>query len=426
MEVRAGYKKTEVGVIPEDWCVTSIGELKPFVTSGSRGWARYYANYGRLFIRITNMSRASICLDLDDSKYVDVPPNESEIIRTQLHERDVLISITADIGLVGYIDAFVPQPSYINQHIALVRFAPAKTCSQYMAYFLTSESAQKRFRELTDQGAKAGMSLLTVQKVILAQPALSEQNAISDALRDIDALLSLQERLITKKRDLKQAAMQQLLTGKTRLPGFSSEWEVKTLDEVCEKIQDGTHFSPKPGGNDYLYVTSKNIRFGTLDISTAERISAAEHAKIYGRCDVRRGDLLLTKDGANTGNAALNVLDEPFSLLSSVALLRFDNRRYSTGFFLYQFLSTYGQAQIKEMMSGNAITRLTLVKIRALRFAVASLEEQVAIAAVLTDMDAELAALEQRLAKTRDLKRAMMQELLTGKTRLLSPQEAHA
>ena len=89
------------------------------------------------------------------------------------------------------------------------------------------------------------------------------------------SLLGGLDRLIAKKRDLKQAAMQQLLTGQTRLPGFHGEWEVKTLHEVCQKIQDGTHFSPKLGGNDYLYVTSKNIRFGKLDMTTAERILAA-------------------------------------------------------------------------------------------------------------------------------------------------------
>ena len=134
---------------------------------------------------------------------------------------------------------------------------------------------------------------------------------------------------------------------------------------------------------------------------------------------MRKGDLLLTKDGANTGNAALNTLDEPFSLLSSVAMLRFDPRHHVAGYFMHQFLSISGQTQIKEAMSGNAITRLTLQKIRALRFAVAPLAEQTAIAEVLSEMDAELSGLEQRREKTWALKQGMMQELLTGRTRLV-------
>jgi type I restriction enzyme S subunit len=213
--------------------------------------------------------------------------------------------------------------------------------------------------------------------------------------------------------------MQELLTGKRRLPGFSGRWQEATLGEICTKIQDGTHFSPKLGGSDYLYLTSKNIRFGVLDLSTAERISANEHAKIYSRCDVRKGDLLLTKDGANTGNAAINTLEEPFSLLSSVALVRFDERVFCTRFFLYQLLSKDGQQQIKELMSGNAITRLTLQKIRTIECYYPQIQEQTAIATVLSDMDTEIESLESKLAKAREIKQGMMQELLTGKIRLV-------
>ena len=110
----------------------------------------------------------------------------------------------------------------------------------------------------------------------------------------------------------------------TEVGVIPEDWEVKTLDETCTKIQDGTHFSPSSGGNDYLYITSKNIGEGVLDVSNAERIDAAQHKKIYRRCDVKKGDILLTKDGVNTGNAALNYLDEEFSLLSSVAFLSID------------------------------------------------------------------------------------------------------
>ena len=104
VEVKSGYKRTEVGVIPEDWQVAQIGNLKPFVTSGSRGWASYYSDRGSLFVRITNLSRETIYLDLNDSKFVSLPPNAKEGTRTQLQEEDVLISITADIGIVGYVD----------------------------------------------------------------------------------------------------------------------------------------------------------------------------------------------------------------------------------------------------------------------------------------------------------------------------------
>ena len=197
------------------------------------------------------------------------------------------------------------------------------------------------------------------------------------------------------------------------------DWNALSAFDACSKIQDGTHFSPRIKGNDYFYVTSKNIRFGYLDMSTASRIDAAQHREIYRRCDVKKGDLLLTKDGANTGNATLNPLEEEFSLLSSVAFLRFHQSKHCAAFFMQQILTSQGQRQIQDAMAGNAITRLTLEKINKLRFpAPPTKAEQEAIAEVLSDADALIESLEQLLAKKRNIKKGAMQELLTGKKRL--------
>ncbi|MBU1699377.1 MAG: restriction endonuclease subunit S [Candidatus Eisenbacteria bacterium] len=205
----------------------------------------------------------------------------------------------------------------------------------------------------------------------------------------------------------------------TEVGVIPEDWGVISAFDACSKIQDGTHFSPRIGGSGYLYVTSKNIRFGHLDMSTASWIDAAQHQAIYRRCDVKKGDLLLTKDGANTGNAALNNLDEEFSLLSSVAFLRFNPSKHCAGYFLQQVLTSQGQRQIQDAMAGNAITRLTLEKINKLRFPTPPTKpEQEAIAEALSDADALIESMEQLLAKKRHLKQGAMQELLTGKKRL--------
>jgi len=205
----------------------------------------------------------------------------------------------------------------------------------------------------------------------------------------------------------------------TEVGVIPEDWSIVSAFDACSKIQDGTHFSPRIGGNDYFYITSKNIRFGHLDISTASRIDRVQHQAIYRRCDVKKGDLLLTKDGANTGNAALNTLDEEFSLLSSVAFLRFHPSQYCPAYFLQQVLTSQGQRQIQDAMAGNAITRLTLEKIKKLRFPVPPTKaEQEAIAKPLSDADALIESLEQLIAKKRQIKQGAMQELLTGKKRL--------
>jgi len=238
-------------------------------------------------------------------------------------------------------------------------------------------------------------------------------------LGDADDLIDSLEGLIEKKRLIKRGAMEELLTGKRRLPGFAEPWHSYSLNEVSVKIQDGTHFSPKSGGRDFLYITSRNIKQGRLDISSAEYISTEEHEKIYSRCDTNTNDLLLTKDGANTGNAAINILTEPFSLLSSVAAIRCDSTKADPFFLLQIILSSIGKKAIADLLSGNAITRLTLVKIRHLTFLFPLVEEQSAIAQVLSDMDAEIEALEAKLEKARAIKRGMMEELLSGRIRLV-------
>jgi type I restriction enzyme S subunit len=220
---RPGYQKTEIGVLPSEWRVAEVGHLRPFVTSGSRGWARFYFETGAPFIRITNLSRRSIYLDLEDLKFVRLPPDASaEAARTGLQDGDVLISITADIGIIGFVDESVAKPAYLNQHIAMIRFDRALVSSQFIAYFLASERPQRLFVASMDVGAKAGMNLTSIRKVRVALPLLSEQRAIAKALSDVDRLLTALEALLAKKRAIKLGAMQQLLTGKKRLPGFDA------------------------------------------------------------------------------------------------------------------------------------------------------------------------------------------------------------
>ncbi|WP_083860726.1 restriction endonuclease subunit S, partial [Chromobacterium haemolyticum] len=193
-----------------EWKMTTIGDLKPFITSGSRGWAPFYAEQGELFIRITNLWRDSIYLDLKDSKFVQLPPGSNEGVRTQLKEHDVLISITADIGIIGYVDESVPSPAYINQHIALVRFDTEQLCGKYVAYFLASDKSQRLFRASTDTGTKAGMSLIGIQKIKLMLPGLPEQQRIASCLSSLDALITAETQQLEALKTHKKGLMQQL------------------------------------------------------------------------------------------------------------------------------------------------------------------------------------------------------------------------
>jgi type I restriction enzyme, S subunit len=428
MLARPGYKQTEVGVIPEDWDVAQIGDLRPFVTSGSRGWATYYSDQGSLFVRITNLSRESIYLHLSDSKFVNLPPEAREGTRTRLQQGDVLISITADIGIIGYVDSNVPTPAYINQHIALVRFDSSKTNGKFVSYFLASEKPQKLFRASTDVGAKAGMSLLTVQKLQSALPPIPEQHAIAEALSDVDALLGGMDRLIAKKRDLKQAAMQQLLTGQTRLPGFHGEWEVKRLGELFEITSSKRVFQREWRTEGIPFYRARELAVlgetGRVDNELFITKSLYDMFKnAHGVPEV--GDMLVT--GVGTLGKVYVVADKKEFYFKDGNIIWFKiNGKVSAEFLRQLYLTKVVMKQITEGSAGTTVGTYTMSGAKKTERPFPPFAEQTAIAAVLSDMDAELAALEQRREKTRDLKQAMMQELLTGKTRVVSQGDSDA
>lgn len=192
----------------------------------------------------------------------------------------------------------------------------------------------------------------------------------------------------------------------------ANPWPEVPLASVCAKITDGTHHSPRMTSSGYLYVTSKNIRPFKIELKDRLFVSEADHMEIYARCDVKPGDVLLTKDGANTGNAAINTLEEEFSLLSSVALIRPDSSKLNSG-FLCQFLNSgKGRAQTTSAMDGLAIRRLTIEKIKQLRIPLPSFAEQCKITSILSSIDYSVEKTQAVINQLEVVKKALLGELL--------------
>lgn len=437
--VPPGYKQSDIGVIPNDWEVAEIGDSNPFVTSGSRGWATFYSDIGSAFLRITNISRESIYPNLNDLKFVNIPPGVSEGIRTHLEDGDVLISITADIGIIGYVNARVAKPAYINQHIALVRFDPDKIDGQFVSYFLASGASRKLFRALTDQGAKAGMSLLTVRRIRFARPPASEQHAIAAALADVDELIGALEKLIAKKRAIKQGAMQQLLSGRARLRGFAEDSVYKRTDAGLmpadwESVPLGELFTFKNG----LNKAKRYFGFGTPIVNYMDVFGRPwlQAGNLIGRVSltqaeiknfsVQRGDVFFTRTSETVEEVGMTsvMLDDPCDTVFSGFVLRArpKDERLDNQYKKYCFStwSVHKQVVSKATYTTRALTNGRLLS--AVCIARPPIEEQRAIAAVLSDMDAEIAALERRRDKTKAIKLGMTQLLLTGRVRLVKPE----
>ncbi len=327
----------------------------------------------------------------------------------------------------------VDGPSWVNNHAHIIR---AK--NEVSQSFIFWSIVHKDIRKYIAGGTRTKLTQGELRRIEINLPAPSEQQKIAQVLDTLDTAIHETETIIAKLKAVKLGLLQDLLTrgidanGELRPPQaevpqiykqstlgwIPRDWKVETLGKIAQKIQDGTHFSPVLGGGDYLYVTSRNVRFGYMDITEVSRIDKRQHSAIYRRCDPKHGDLLITKDGANTGNAALNICDEEISLLSSIAFLRFDLTTDVTGFFLNYILSPSGQQRLKDLMSGNAITRLTLAKIRAFLVTRPSREEQQAITETLDKADCRVTSERTYLNSLRTLKAGLLDDLLTGRVRV--------
>lgn len=208
------FKDSPVGRIPAEWEVQSLDELSSFITSGSRGWAQYYSESGAIFIRIGNLTREHINFRFKDTIYV-TPPNSAEGKRTLVQTGDVLISITADLGVIAVVNDDIGE-AYVNQHVSLVRLNDSKI-SRWVGHFLSFEDSQKQFTANNDSGAKAGLNLTAIRNTQVALPKPNEMQEIVDSLDSIDSTISMKRKKLVKASDTKKALMQDLLTGKVRV-----------------------------------------------------------------------------------------------------------------------------------------------------------------------------------------------------------------
>lgn len=403
-------------VTPAGWQVQTLGELGAQVTSGSRGWAKHYADHGDLFLRITNLNRSNIHVDLTNCRYVQVDPSDAEAQRTRLKVGDLLISITADIGIIGYVDGHVPSPAYINQHIARVRLDWRRADSRFVAYYLSSWEPQRIFVGSTDTGAKAGMNLATVAALRTAVPSLPEQLRIVDALRDVDNLIATLELLIAKKQAIKQGLTQLLLTGKRRLTGFVEPWRSIRVGQVAQFSKG----SGLPKSEVVVSGAARCIHYGELFTQYGPQIQTVNSRTDNLSLAVRSQSLdvlMPTSDVTPRGLAkASAILDAGVILGGDILIIRADRRQMFGPFLAYSIRRDANQ--ILQLVRGSTVFHIYATDMKNFTLDVPKIDEQRAICSVLLDAEHEIDALRARLIKARLVKTGMMQQLLIGRTRL--------
>lgn len=420
MAVKKGYKQTEVGVIPEDWEVATLQDLtvasQPITYGVLKPGA--YVPYGVPLLQIQDVIYGNI--DVDSLHRIG-GALDSQYLRTRLSEDDIVISLVGTVGKVALIPRKLAGAN-LHRNLAKVRVS-SKSSKGFVLFCLRAESAQKAIGLSTFGTTQALLNLADLRNLKLPAPQLAEQEAIAGALSDADAWIESLEQLIAKKRQTKQGAMQELLTGKRRLAGFSGEWVAKRLGDLGSTY-GGLAGKTKSdfGAGDAFYVTFMNVMSNVvIDCTTFERVNVVA-SESQNR--VLKNDILFNGSSETPEEVAMcafvdtEVKDVYLNSFCFGFRLR-DDSAVDGRFLAYYLRSNVGREMMKSLAQGS--TRYNLSKTALLK-AVLQLPcatEQTAIATLLSDMDTEIESLKSKLAKVRRIKQGMMQELLTGRIRLV-------
>lgn len=423
--MRPGYKKTEIGMIPETWEVASLDML----TSRSTGVWGSSIQDERNSIRVEIVRAGDITQDgkLTSTAIRYISPNEFEKAKCSFD--DLVITTSGNgLGKLWWCDG--RGNTAASNFVRVLHPLTSKTKGQFLAYALRTNEGMRQLKEHTATSAYPNLRPTYFSTRWIPMPRLTEQIGIAAVLSAVDALLDGLDMLIAKKRDLKQAAMQQLLTGKTRLPGFNEAWKVKRLGEIGEISSAGVDKKLRPDEVavrlvNYLDVYHKDFIY-SRDLN--HWVTAPTHQ--LRRCAVKKGDVFFTPTSETRNDIGLSAVameDIPDAAYSyHLTRLRL-HEPWDLCFRTYAFKTREFLDQAEMLCDGNG-TRYVISqgKFRSISISVPPVAEQAAIAAVLYGMDAELAVLMARRDKTRALKQGMMQELLTGSTRLVQLEDRHA
>jgi type I restriction enzyme S subunit len=399
-ELKPGYKQTEVGVIPEEWKTPTVRGLASSARNaivggpfGSDLVSRDYVEHGVPVIRGQNMGGQWV-----SGNFVFVTPEKAKSLEANLaRPGDIVFTQRGTLGQVSLVPEKPFESYLVSQSQMKLSVNQEVADPLFYFYVFTSEKQQELIRGCTIQTGVPHINLGILCDMLVQLPPPPEQRAIAEALSDVDALIGALDQLIAKKRDLKQAAMQQLLTGQHRLPGFSGEWAGALFEHVLVRVN------------------AKEHQIQTSEYQTTGIFPVVDQGKelVVGFSDRADKRFRCPQDGVivfGDHTCIVKFIDFDFVVGADGTQILAAKAGHYARFHAFQL-------QHHEIPSTGYNRHFKFLKERV--FVAPSLPEQTAIATVLSDMDAELTALEQRRDKTRALKQGMMQELLTGRIRLV-------
>lgn len=416
--------------VPENWCWTRIAKLCS-LSNGKAFKPTDWTKTGIPIVRIQNLNNPEAQYNLYSGAVED---------KFRLCGGELLFAWSGTPGTSFGAHIWWGKEAVLNQHIFRVDFDEKYINKIYFKYAINQQL------DMLISVAHGGAGLQHVTKGVfeatpIPLPPFAEQHRIVDRIESLFAKLDEAKQKAQDALDSfetrKAAILHKAFTGeltaqwrKEHGVGMES-WRTVTFKDACLKITDGTHHSPvnTPTG-EYMYVTAKNIKETGIDLTNITFVSKDVHDEIYSRCDVQYGDVLYIKDGATTGIATVNTIEEPFSLLSSVAVLRPDKKQIMAEYMVYNLNSSKTKAMMINNMSGNAITRLTLSKIKTAPITVCSLDEQAEIVRLLGNLFAKEKQAKKNAEKVLEqidlIKKAILARAFRGELGTNDPSEESA
>ena len=410
-----GFKQTEVGLIPEEWEVRPLASICSSITDGTH-YTPHYVSDGIPFYSVENVTADNFA----DTKFITQKEHDTLIKRCRPKKGDILLTRIGSLGDTKLIDWDVDASIYVS--LALLK-PNGLVDTEYLYRYTKSEAVVRSVekRSLLNATPKK-INMNEIGEIPIPVPATAtEQEAIAEALNDACTLIESLEQLITKKRAIKQGAMRELLTGKRRLPGFNGEWRRETIGQVAE-VKTGP-FGSALHERDYVsdgtpIITVEHLGDAAVMHRNLPQVSESDR-RILGAYSLQLFDIVFSRVGSVDRNALIRELEVGWLFSGRLLRLRFNQEVAFPPFFSHYFQTEPFKGRVRSVAVGQTMASLNTRLLGGVMVEMPPLEEQCAIAAILSDMDDEITSLETRLAKARQIKQGMMQELLTGRVRLL-------
>ena len=402
MDIPQGYKQTELGVIPDDWDVKKLGEIAVVSSGGTPNRSNpFYWNGNIPWITTSQIDFNTI---ISSNEFITELGLQNSAAK--LYDQNTLLMAMYGQGKTRGKVAILGIDATINQACAAISLNK-DVSNDYVLFYLAHN--YEEIRKLSNTGNQENLNGNIIKSIFVPLPPLPEQKAIAQSLSDVDALITAIDKLITKKRNIKQGAMQELLTGKKRLPGFTGDRDVKNFGDLV--VVRKQKIDPRKEGRQPFCVELEHIKQGGGQlIGYSETTSKSSIKTIFCKDDILFGKLraYLRKYWlADRGGVAST---EIWPLVA-----RFD---VVLPEYIYQLIQTDSFIESASISYGTHMPRTDWNVIKTYSILLPPLPEQKAIAQILSDMDAEIERLEKTREKYKLIKRGIMQELLTGKTRL--------